>query len=80
MEYTKGKWKVDPDFEWVMDEEGRIVANCTGHMDAKANAHLIAAAPDLYEALWGMVKAWEELHPDLHANLAKLALAKVEEK
>lgn len=49
-QYTKGKWTVDPTYDWVRDKTGRVVANCTGHEDQKANAHLIAAAPDLYEA------------------------------
>ena len=52
MNYTKGEWrqsKVHPDTVWV---EGREIAICYCYSpDSEANAHLIAAAPDMYEAL-----------------------------
>ena len=53
--YTKGKWKVLPEGkEWIVDEEGFSIARIIdgkGKPFNKANAHLIAAAPDMYEAL-----------------------------
>lgn len=38
---------------FIYDEQGRLVAECptVQGVDKLANAHLIAAAPDLYEAL-----------------------------
>ena len=60
MNYTKGEWQVHPDFfKWVMrrNEEGLFdtIAIAEGNEEtAKANAHLIAAAPDMYEALKGL--------------------------
>ena len=60
---TPGPWAYDvtvafsdrPDLPCVVDEYRLIVAQCwdDGHSDdeCEANAHLIAAAPDLYEAL-----------------------------
>lgn len=66
MEYTKGEWEVTkwashPNIH-VSVEDGkgfRFIANCGNpkddtlptNPDAEANAHLIAAAPDMYEAL-----------------------------
>ena len=58
MEYTKGEWKIEAsslDSDWAYvaipfsGEEGsyRIIA----YSPNKNDAHLIAAAPDLYEAL-----------------------------
>ena len=64
MEYTKGNWKRgsldDEPFARsclsIYQEDGRRIAEVSreGFMrieEAEANAHLIAAAPDMYEAL-----------------------------
>ena len=64
MEYTKGRWRLgsldDEPFARsslsIYQEDGRRIAEVSreGFMafeEAEANAHLIAAAPDLYEAL-----------------------------
>ncbi|MCJ7828382.1 MAG: hypothetical protein MUP81_01410 [Dehalococcoidia bacterium] len=53
-EYTKGDWKVD--YPNVVDTEGWNVCEVSGEprkerKEAEANAYLIAAAPDMYEAL-----------------------------
>ena len=49
---TKGEWKVDPhsydSAQMVVTTDGKLIANC---FKSKANAHLIAAAPALSEAL-----------------------------
>jgi hypothetical protein len=57
--YTKGEWTVEHEFNVFSDN--RLVAACGGyadnwkteevHNENKSNAHLIAAAPDMYEAL-----------------------------
>ena len=66
--HTPGPWvanltSVEPkdEHEWVND--GWIIANCQGS-DALANAHLIAAAPDLYEALVDIHKT--QLNNNIH--------------
>lgn len=83
MDYTKGEWKnyqsMDGDRIIYADKDDgttELICREVRHY----NMNLIAAAPDMYVALWGMVKAWEELHPDLHPNMAKLALAKAESR
>ena len=50
MNYTKGEWRVDKRF--IYDESGRTIAELVdgGFEELEANAHLIAAAPLLYEA------------------------------
>jgi len=60
MEYTKGEWKLTKDKRqiWVGDGTDKM---CVAYLGIKgmslpddeciANAHLIAAAPDMYEAL-----------------------------
>ena len=55
MSYTKGEWRVDR--KHIYDESGRTLALLVdgGYEEMEANAHLIAAAPDLYEAC---NKAW----------------------
>ncbi len=53
MEYTKGEWKVRAKY----DEQGwptyrlKWMDNPNDKVEVEANAHLIAAAPALYEAL-----------------------------
>ena len=56
MEYTKGEWKA----QWheitgtwnVIEQPGvGLIARCGSGKGYETNAHLIAAAPDLYEEL-----------------------------
>ena len=54
MKYTKGEWKVEG-FN-VFDNDGHSIASCGTYSERKhgeciTNAHLISAAPDMYEAL-----------------------------
>ena len=52
--HTPGPWKVDEIYGLIMSEESEIAAvhgASGGPKEAKANAALIAAAPDLYAAL-----------------------------
>ena len=63
--YTKGDWEVYDRWNVRVAGGGRLVANCGGYSsnyedvveENEANAHLIAAAPDMYEALT-LVKQW----------------------
>ena len=54
MSHTPGPWKTLPneEFEWsgVADSTGHPLASCL-NADRKANAHLIAAAPEMLAAL-----------------------------
>lgn len=65
--WTKGPWRLDPEANGaaVIGSRGFLVADCCifslrkgAPTDAenRANARLIAAAPDLYEALESMVE------------------------
>lgn len=64
-QHTKGPWKINPLLQAVVDSDGRFI--CSEHAvltrnqfhngervvsdEMKANAHLIAAAPDMLKAL-----------------------------
>lgn len=69
MEYTKGPWKLDRRSENLVGEDGKRVGiygsglTMCGLPDPEsvANTRLIAAAPELLEALKGMVEEWDEL-------------------
>lgn len=94
MEYTKGEWKIISGFKIRCGEEQCFVADCwTGDLyfprprfiEAEANAHLISAAPELYEALKEFMEVLEKVGSEYPAiriayNLAKPALAKAEGK
>jgi len=56
--FTKGPWEINRDGVSLAIPLGpcRVTATYCG---SKANAHLIAAAPDLYEALSRMVKIYD---------------------
>lgn len=66
MEYTKGKWEAElklyPYSIWSKQKNGREIPIADVHKQPKdeelANAQLIAAAPDLYEALKGLAIAY----------------------
>jgi len=61
MNYTKGEWRIDRAslhsdfsihvFSHDYNEGDETVAIIVNSKEAEANAHLIAAAPDMYEAL-----------------------------
>jgi len=69
MSYTRGKWEADMDIlengEFrcaVLDSEGCVIATVDGYQgngdgkESEANTKLIAAAPDMYEALKGLIE------------------------
>jgi hypothetical protein len=85
MKHTSGPWIIDKDRS-VMTEDFKVIAEVyswMGPQEADANAALIAAAPELLEALKQIMcelpikRDW--LNPDIE-RLAKHALAKVEAK
>lgn len=54
LKWTKAKWCAHADDLTVLATDDEIVADVYGGNCAPANAHLIAAAPELYEALEGL--------------------------
>lgn len=63
--WTKGQWHLDAVLQSAIFCRGRIVAELSKDFrsDKFGNAHLIAAAPDLYEAL-----AWYVENDDTNEN------------
>ena len=59
--FTKGKWKVEAVYgdHPIVTANGRIVADC---FNSEANARLIAAAPDMYEAITECADTLEAIH------------------
>ncbi len=56
MNYTKGEWKVvkDGNFRDIIAEKGKVIASVSKYHypdQFEDNAHLIAASPEMYEAL-----------------------------
>ena len=86
--FTPGPWRAEfPDEISVRDADGgriAILANLKGRLGMKgrrdtseveANARLIAAAPDLLEALQEMVRTFAKNHP-LAVDVARAAIAR----
>lgn len=90
MEYTNEKWVVVPtgiaEYPYCIDTEDKEVAKIHGlqnNAETKANAHLIASAPDLYEALGALITAEDEGFEQLgygRSQNARQAIAKAEGK
>jgi len=71
VKWTKGGWSVSERQLVVMRSDRRIIAALRIHdlepatiKRAVADAHLIAAAPELYEALAEMLSLWEGFSKD----------------
>ncbi len=73
MNYTKGEWKVTKGFKVVAGiKSAQAVADVFGETakEVEANAHLIAAAPDMYEALKALPEQVKWI-PEVAKALAK---------
>ena len=91
--YTKGEWKINPTGD-INDLHigcvcrfqtlgiADVETEYTGEEEALANAHLIAAAPDLLEACKGLYNQEDWANEDIDSNSpiskAKIAIAKAE--
>jgi hypothetical protein len=85
MIYTKTPWRVETYFEpfnshthtyQVVSNDGLIIAKCgTGGLEVASAARLIAAAPDILEAL-EEIMGWETLAPKESIEQAFIAIAK----
>ena len=75
-QYTKGDWKVlHNKHGWHCDSDG-VGRVCM--IDTEANANLIAAAPDLYEALKLLAAQYVVPSNKVYWELALAALAKAD--
>lgn len=59
--HTTGPWGVGDGFEVYSISEYCSVATVLGDARAEANAHLIAAAPEMFEALSGLLDRYLSL-------------------
>ncbi|MBK5202138.1 MAG: hypothetical protein JJE45_00250 [Prolixibacteraceae bacterium] len=68
MKHTEGQWIFNAECKNITDSEGITIAslgnkNKIGFSNYEANAKLIAAAPDMLEALNEAKRMYEELEP-----------------
>jgi hypothetical protein len=82
--WTPGPWRVvDGDFVYALNDAGHnrfsvsVAKYGNPRSEQQANAHLIAAAPDMAEAL-AYIVAWNgtDWNPDKARDMARAALAK----
>ena len=78
--HTPGPWAITDDFIGVHDEQGRCIADMDsegapdiGYGESLANAHLIAAAPDLLAALSNIILSSDANCGDSLANAIEAA-------
>jgi hypothetical protein len=84
-DYTKGEWKVQ---DGHIESNGKWICQLWSKKEedfenSEANALLIAAAPDLYNALKGikeLAKGYTEMPKDIILKAIDKALAKAEGK
>ena len=88
--HTPGPWTANPHNDLISDKDGNILAylRCTkttsvgnGWLPMEANARLVAAAPELFEALEELYNAYLVMEqPRLYKALAeaKKLIAKIE--
>jgi len=79
LKHTPGPWSIRQESVWSVGtdhEMSALVYGCTDE-EEEANAHLIAAAPDLLEALKEL-RDWYRENVGLPACKANAAIAKAE--
>lgn len=69
--WTPGPWGIGDGNEVFAVGAGRSVALVCAHSEGEANAHLIAAAPDLYEALDRAARTFRS-YEAMHAEKSSL--------
>ena len=82
-QFTPGPWSIRKDSEEKgsplrVHAPSRSIAQVWEHDQGRGNAALIAAAPEMYEALQNLVNDWERVHgpiPKDHEAWAALAQA-----
>lgn len=77
MEHTEGPWEVRDDIEvYAVNGINRYICTCSGN--ARANARLLAAAPDLLAALEELVKVavFSNIRESYPVVAAQAAIAK----
>ena len=80
--HTPGPWYVGGDMVWSFDDDGEIAVVIRVHerdQEFEANSRLIAAAPDLLEALEDLL-GWQSTAPDSVKNAARQTIAKAKGK
>jgi len=91
MDYTKGGWHVGKEWnvkKYVYDNKGVLVAECNDIVErpdgeVEVNTRLIAAAPDMYEALKRIIDEYYEMpNQEIFKSIlsARIAIAKAEDK
>lgn len=82
MTHTKGKWETRPtqsDLDIAYDIENETEPICAVYRkpEAQANAKLIAAAPELLEALTEIFKTYREMQSEPHYHLLQADIKKI---
>jgi len=81
-EFTKGGWEFDRSIDRVVDAEGETICatgdSWNSYRNSKANAALIAAAPEMYEMLKMILSVYEMDYDDTDKSLKLLAKARGE--
>ena len=78
---TKGEWEVNANTDMILTDNGAyrpnsVMITLATKEELEANAYLIAAAPDLLEALQDLVKICEENNVGAELELSKKAIEK----
>ncbi|KKN65873.1 hypothetical protein LCGC14_0476900 [marine sediment metagenome] len=83
--YTKGEWRRFGgmvDGYGIVSSSGEVIIEqqALSGLENEANAHLIAAAPDMYEALYHLTKAKHHQGITFWTKRGEQALSKAESK
>lgn len=82
-EFTKGPWSIHKKLDFIVSSSDEEIADTSCSPNPQADANLIAAAPDLYEALVDVMAEISFLGNEVHYfgtterfDAARAALAK----